>query len=338
MAAPQRLLFLGSGLHNASWRFRIAQYLPHLRERGLAVVGGELHCAWPERLRLLRSAASYDAVCIHRALLPPLELAWLRRAAPRYAFDFDDAIMFRDSSAARMHSPRRERRVRRMLRGATAVLAGNGYLAEWASRHCSRVLLLPTTVDLGAYPLAPPPDGPPVIGWIGTHSTLPYLAARLPALARLAARRPDLTVRVVSDGTIRGADLPLINVPWSLAGEIDELRRFHVGIMPLPDDVWTRGKCAVKILQYFAAGVPVVCSPVGAARDIVEHGRNGFFADSDEEWAAHLEALLADATLRRRMGAAGRALVEAKYSVQSGIPQLLAALLDARAPASIGTD
>ena len=328
MAAPPRLLFLGSGLHNASWRFRIAQYLPHLRERGLAVVGGELHCAWPDRLRLLRSAGGYDAVCIHRALLSPFELAWLRRAAPRYAFDFDDAIMFRDSAAARMRSPRRERRVRRMLRGAAAVLAGNGYLAEWARPHCSRVTVLPTTVDLAAYPAAPPADGPPVIGWIGTHSTLPYLAARLPALTDLAARRPETRLRVVSDGAIVGADLPLANVPWSLAGEADELRRFHVGIMPLPDDVWTRGKCAVKILQYFAAGLPVVCSPVGAARDIVEHGRNGFFASSDAEWVTHLEALLADASLRQRMGAAGRALVEDRYSVQSGLPQLLDVLLD----------
>ena len=329
MAAPPRLLFLGSGLHNASWRFRVAQYMPHLRERGIAVAGGELHCGWAERWRLLASAARYDAVCIHRALLTPLELAWFRRAAPRYAFDFDDAIMFRDSSAARLVSRRRQRRVARMLDGAATVIAGNDYLAEWARPHCAQVRVLPTAVDLAAYPGAPSGDGPPIVGWIGTCSTLMYLRALLPALERLAARQPRLLVRVVSDGALEVADLPLINVPWSLAREADELRRFQVGIMPLPDDLWTRGKCAVKILQYFAAGIPVVCSPVGVARDIVEHGRNGFFATTDDEWVAHLETLLADPALRRRLGAAGRALVASRYSVEAMLPQLLETLLGA---------
>ena len=328
---PPRLLFLGSGLHNASWRFRVAQFMPHLSERGVAVVGGELHCAWPERLRLLASAARYDAVCIHRALLTPFELAWLRRAAPRYTFDFDDAIMFRDSAAVRMVSRRRQRRVARMLRGAAAVIAGNDYLAAWAQPHCARVTVVPTVVDLSAYPIDPPAEDAAVVGWIGTRGTLMYLHAVLPALTRLAARQPRLVVRVVSDGALDAANLPLINVPWSLAGEIDELRRFQVGIMPLPDDLWTRGKCAVKILQYFAAGIPVVCSPVGGARDIVEHGVNGFFATTDEEWTAHLETLLADAALRRRMGAAGRALVEARYSVSATLPRLLDILLEGTA-------
>ena len=327
MADARRLLFLGSGLHNASWRFRVAQFMPYLRERGYAVAGGELHCPWHERLRLLASAARYDAVCVHRVLLNPLELAWLRRAAPRYAFDFDDAIMFRDSAAVRMVSRRRQRRVARMLRGAAAVIAGNDYLADWARPHCEHVSVLPTAVDLAAYPAEPPTDGATVIGWIGTASTLMYLRAVLPALARLAARQPTMIVRVVSDGALDAPDLPLINVAWSLAGEVDELRRFQVGIMPLPDDLWTRGKCAVKILQYFAAGIPVVCSPVGVAREIVEHGRNGFFATSEDEWVTHLEALLADAALRRRMGAAGRALVAERYSVEATLPRLLDVLL-----------
>lgn len=330
-ADPPRLLFLGSGLHNASWRFRVAQYIPHLRERGIAVVGGELHCPWPDRLRLLASAAHYDAACIHRALLNPIELAWLRRAAPRYAFDFDEAIMFRDSAAVRMVSRRRQRRVTRMLRGAASVIAGNDYLAAWARPHCARVSVVPTALDLAAYPAAPPVDGPPVIGWMGTRSTLMYVYAVLPALVRLAARQPRLVVRVVSDRALESADLPLINVSWSLANEVEELRRFQVGILPLHDDPWTRGKCGVKILQYFAAGIPVVCSPVGVARDIVEHGRNGFFATTADEWVTHLEALLTNPGLRQRLGAAGRALVEARYSVDAMLPRLLDALLDGQA-------
>lgn len=331
-AAP-RVLFLGAGLHNASWRFRVAQYLPHLRARGIAASVGELAVAWPGRLRLLASAARYDAVCVHRALLTPIELACLRRAAPRVVFDFDDAIMFRDSAAAHMVSRRRARRVARVLRGATAVLAGNAYLADWAAPRCARVTVLPTAIDLDAFPAEPPAAGPPVIGWIGTHSTLMYLRGALPALARLTTRRPDVTVRAVSDGTIDPDGVRLHNVVWSRSDEVNELRRFQVGIMPLPDDPWTRGKCAVKLLQYFAAGLPVVCSPVGAARDIVEHGRNGFFATSDDEWVTHLETLLADADLRRRFGAAGRALVEARFSVRATLPGFVDTLLGDAAPA-----
>jgi len=320
---PARLLFLGAGLAAASWRFRVAQYLPHLRARGIAVQTADLQCPPRERRRILDDAAGADAVCIHRAWLTRLELRRLRRAARRVVFDFDDAIMFRDSSARRVTSWQRRRRLVRMLRGVDAVVAGNAYLAAWARRVRADVAVVPTAIDLAPYPAAQPADGAPLIGWIGTHSTLMYLGALLPVFHRLAARQPGLRFAVVSDGRFVAPDLPLRCTAWSLAGEVADLRRFQIGIMPLPDDRWTRGKCAAKILQYFAAFVPVVCSPAGANCDVVEHGRNGYFASGDDDWVARLEALLADADLRRRFGAHGRGVVAERFSLEATLPLLL---------------
>lgn len=318
----RRLLFLGADRGGASWRFRVAQYLPSLRQLGFDADTAELPRSLVQRLRMLSAAARYDTVWIHRTLLSPFEHRWLVHAAPRYFFDFDDAIMLRDSAARRFDSWQRRRGFRRMVRGAAVVTAGNAYLAEWAQRYHANVTVIPTAVDLTAYPLTPADGDEAVVGWMGTASNLMYLRGIVPALARLCARRPQVKVKVVCDADFAAASLPVISKRWSLGDEVADLRSFQVGIMPLPDDPWTRGKCAVKILQYFAAGVPVVCAPVGVNREVVDHGRNGFFATTEDEWVARLDELLSDADLRRRFGAHGRSVVEDRYSVQTVMPRL----------------
>lgn len=321
-----RLLFLGAGLDGVSWRFRVAQYLPRLRAMGIeadvADLGGSLRRRW----RALGAAARYDAVCVHRAFLSPFEIAWLRRAAPRYVFDFDDAIMLRDSAAGRFDSRQRRRRFGRAAGGAAAAIAGNAYLAEHARRYQAHVTVIPSAVDPVEYSAAAG-DAEPIIGWIGTRINLMYVRPLIGALARVTQRRPAARIKIVSDGVLDAPDLPLINKAWARADEAADLRSFQVGIMPLPDDPWTRGKCALKILQYFAAGLPVVCSPVGANLDVVEHGRNGYFASTPDEWTARLEELLGDDALRRRFGEHGRALVAERYSVDVVLPRLLEVLL-----------
>jgi glycosyltransferase involved in cell wall biosynthesis len=337
----RHVLFLGDGLGEVSWRFRVAQYLPHLRRAGLQVDVADLHRPLAQRLRVLGNARHYDVVCVHRALLSPIERAWLRRAAPRYVFDFDDAIMFRDSAARRFASRRRLRRFARMAGGAGAVVAGNGYLADWARRYQDRVVVVPTAVDLPEYEVPPragaAPAPVPTIGWIGTRINLMYLRTVLPALERLAQRRPQLRLAVVSDGTLEGAALPVSNKAWSRGEEARDLSSFDVGIMPLPDDPWTRGKCAVKILQYYAAGVPVVCSPVGANLEVVEDGASGYFARTADEWIARLDTLLGDASLRQRFAARGRAVVAERYSVAVTLPRLLEVLHSTRSDAVLGS-
>jgi glycosyltransferase involved in cell wall biosynthesis len=276
------------------------------------------------RWQILGRAAAYDVVCIHRAFLDPLELRLLQRGGRRYLFDFDDAIMFRDSTHSRFDSWQRRWAFRRMVRGAHMSIAGNAYLAQCAARYSERVTVIPTAIDLSAYPPRPLESAPePVVGWIGTRVNLMYLQRIFPALRRLAERRPGLKLKIVSDGFpdhVPGVDL--IRKPWSRSDECADLASFQVGVMPLPDDPWTRGKCAVKILQYFAASLPVVCSPVGANRDVVEPSRNGYFAGTETEWVARLDELLANPEQRRRFGKHGRALVERRFSVESNLPAL----------------
>jgi glycosyltransferase involved in cell wall biosynthesis len=323
-----RVLLLARGLGEVSCRFRLLQYVPHLRARGIEVDVADVRAPLPRRLRTLRACAAYDAVCVHRLLLSAPEASLLRRAAQRYVFDFDDAILFRDSNHARTASWSRRRRFRRMVRLADVVVAGNAYLAECARRYSDRVRVIPTTVDLRE---APPPEREPqprpVVGWMGSASNLGYVRLVLPALRRLRRLRPDVELRLVCDGVLGVCDPLLVELPWSRARERDDLAAFQIGIMPLADDPWTRGKCGAKVLQYFAASLPVVCSPVGSSRELVVHGDNGYLAAGEEEWLACLDDLLGDAEKRRRFGARGRRLVEEQYSAEARVEELAEALL-----------
>lgn len=327
MSAQRRVLFLAHGLDGVSCRFRVLQYVPYLRRMGIQADVADLRAPIGARWSVLRSAAAYDTVCIHRAFLGQLEHRWLLRAAKAYVFDFDDAIMFRDSSQRRFESWQRRARFRRMVAGARTVIAGNSYLAGWASRYTERVTMIPTAIDLTPYPERRTAlSGAPVIGWIGTRINLMYLRAVLPALTRVARKRPDVTLKIVSDDFLDVPGMQVVKKRWSMEDEVDDVMSFDVGIMPLPDDPWTRGKCAVKILQCFAAGVPVVCSPVGANFDVVEHGRNGYFAADGDEWVARLDELLADGEQRTQLGAAGRDTVQRRYSIEANLEALVKVL------------
>jgi len=321
-----KTLVLTSDPHGPSFRFRVGQYLPHLRRLGWCVDTAAVNGSLPQRLTALARGRHYECVWLHRVLLTPVEHALLRAAAPRYVFEFDDAVDRRDSNAPAFASRQRRARFARMVRGATRVVAGNAYLAGLAAECGREAAVLPTAVDVSAFPLLPAADEPPTIGWIGTRSNFVYLRSVLPALARAAERRPDLRLLVVSDGVFEAGAVPVCNKRWSLAEEAADLARMNVGIMPLPDDPWTRGKCGAKLLQYFAAARPAVCSPVGAAREIVEHGVSGYLAATEKEWAERLLELLDDASKRRRFGAAGRARVERDYSLEAVLPRLIAEL------------
>jgi len=327
MSTLRRVLFLASGLGEVSCRFRVLQYIPHLKRLGIQADVADLHVPMGARWKILRTASTYDTICIHRAFLSPLEQRWLRHAGKSYVFDFDDAIMFRDSSHRHFKSWQRWWRFRRMVAGARTVIAGNSYLAGWASRYSKRVTTIPTAIDLTAYPERRAEFGQePVIGWIGTRINLMYLRAIVPALTRLARKRPDMKLKIVADGVLDIPGVRVTNKRWSSEDEVEDVLSFQVGIMPLPDDPWTRGKCAVKILQYFAASVPVVCSPVGANIEVVADGRSGYLARTEDEWVARLDELLGDEARRRRFGAAGRGMVERKYSLDANLDQFVDAL------------
>lgn len=277
-------------------------------------------------------APSYDAVWISREMLPfgpPLLERFLIWRCPRVILDMDDALHISDKQSSHW-LPRLLRdygKFGRMASRYTAVVCGNAYLADFYLRHSANVQIIPTVVEPDRYATVTPTDSDLVrIGWIGTPLNRHHVELLQPVFLALAQQRRFKLIIV-------GLNEPLCwNLPdvcylkWNLAAELDFFKQFDIGIMPLKDSPFARGKCAFKLLQYMAAGQPVIASPVGANCDVIENGRNGFLADTEEEWLTALRTLIDDSSLRRSMGAAGRDLVRRSYSVESAWPPYAALL------------
>jgi glycosyltransferase involved in cell wall biosynthesis len=278
------------------------------------------------RRAVLSQAKEYDVIVIFREasmLGPAVYERLLARTGKPIIFDFDDAIWVRDTRSVngwftQLRFPGKTSTVCRI---ASAVVVGNEYLANYARGRNDNVHVIPSTVDLDLFPLQPPLDqeSPFVIAWTGSGSTLAHLETARAALERFGRKRKTVLLVICSRPPDRAFDgLELQFVPWSAATEATYLGRSHVGIMPLPDDEYTRGKGGYKALLYMAAGRPVVLSPVGVNAAIVEHGRNGLWARSVDEWVGALDALADSRELRNRLARAGRLTVEKGYSAESG--------------------
>lgn len=318
------LLFISKGEDSASTRYRAFTYFPYLQQAGwqadhITATQGPL-----QRLNILRRARQADVVVIVRKTLSPLFLKLLRCASRRLVFDFDDAIFVRSNGQP---SKRREKGFRRTMAVCDAVWAGNSYLADAASTLNQHVVLLPTSVQPEKYNIvADKPQSHLDLVWIGSHSTRKYLVEALPALETLAQRHPQLRLKIIADFHLETTHLDTIAVTWTASDEARELAASHIGIAPMPDNPWTRGKCALKILQYMAAGLPVVASPAGVNKDVVMEGETGYLALSDTQWTERLEELIGDASLRRQLGLNGRRRVLEGYSETATANKMLAGL------------
>lgn len=330
-----RGLFLVQSVDGAAARYRVGQYLPYLRARGIECAVEAVAATFEERWTQFSRAAEYDFVFLQRKLLPAFWWWRLRRSARKLVFDFDDAIMFRSASKSNPHSRGRMRAFRRTVRGAELVLCGNRFLLEQAldaggrtNRRTAtgaplRPVVVPTVVDTDCYPehhSAEP--GAVTLGWIGSRSTLRYLEAIGPVLNEIGRTRPGVRLKVVCDRFPEFTGLPVVRVPWSEETEAAELASCDIGLMPLSDDLWSRGKCGLKILQYHAAGIPCVASPVGVNRELINDGATGALATTIDEWVSKLEAMINDATARLSMGRAGRAQVVERWSLAAWQPRL----------------
>ena len=336
----------------ASSRVRMYQYLPALRSAGVDVEVSPLfdgeyvralysrQRAWSaiargyaRRLRAQWSAGSFDVVWIEKELLPwlPSAAEWLR-GKPTVMVDYDDAVFHRyDQHRSRLVRHMLGGRIDAVMRKAEVVTAGNAYLAEHAlAAGCRHVERLPTVVDAFRYTprVASAQPGPVVVGWIGSPATAQYLQALAPVIERL---REHTAIRAVAVGArpdqVMGT--PFEALPWSESTEATLVAGFDIGIMPLPDEPWERGKCGYKLIQYMACGIPVVASPVGVNKEIVVPGVNGALADTPEQWLAALARLADDPAERSRQGAEGRRRVEEWYSLQAQAPRLLAIVQEA---------
>jgi glycosyltransferase involved in cell wall biosynthesis len=312
-------------------RYRLAAFRPWLEQAGHRLELRPFPRSWWSRLRLSHDLRDTDAVLVQRKLLPLWQLHLLRRSVRYLLFDFDDAVFLRDSYAAKgMHSSRNQRRFTAMARAADTIIAGNAFLAEEAARWAGaeRVQVIPTCVDPGHYACAQHPHGRNGLElvWVGSSSTLRGLEAARPLLEEIGRRLPGLRLKLICNRFLQLDHLPVIECLWSEAGEVEAIAAADVGVSWVPDDLWSLGKCGLKVLQYMAAGLPVVANPVGVQSDLVRHGVTGFLAATPGQWIEGLSRLAHDPALRQRMGRAGRERVAKDFGVAIGAGRWLEVL------------
>lgn len=285
------------------------------------------------RFWVLLSVGRYDLVCIEKELfpfLPPVAEWCLARLGKGYVVDYDDAVFHNyDSHPRALIRHLLGKKIAQVMRYSKVVFAGNEYLKSYALKAgANRVEILPTVVQLSKYPLKKTkPSLRLSIGWVGSPTTMKYLMTLESVFRKLALSYPlELIVINAKDTALTEMGIPLRLIPWTEEEEGERIAEMDIGIMPLPDDKWEQGKCAYKLIQYMACGLPVVASPVGMNQEVVKHGENGFLADSEAEWIFYLETLIQDATLRSRMGNAGRTLVQSEYTLERNFGKMVGVL------------
>lgn len=339
--AKKRALFLTSGRWVPSSRFRVLQFLPQLQRDGwtttvapcvpnkyashhdypggpaidAALTLAKLHSRFWSSLR----APFYDLVYVERELIPyltPTPEEFIRLLNPNLIFDFDDAIFLR-------YADREVNPVATVVKLSKTVIAGNEFLGEWALRHNDNVWVLPTAVDTDRYtPRKDSPGNGRTLVWTGSSSNLVNLDLVRPALQLAVERWPDLTLRIICDRPPEGEfACRLEYVPWSPEVEVEAVRTADIGIMPLPNEEWTHGKCGYKVLQYMACGLATMSAPYGIIPDVIDAGTAGIAAQDTEEWMDGFERLIEDRELRLLLGQAARDRVDSIYSVKAVYPR-----------------
>jgi glycosyltransferase involved in cell wall biosynthesis len=347
-----RLLALVPSLYDKSpgQRYRLEQWEPLLRERGVDITYAPFECAelndvvykqgqiakklrlvvqaLGRRAALLSKLTNYDVIYLHReaALLGPAVFERLiHRSGVPIVFDFDDAIFlsYKSPSNGYLSYLKFAGKTKTNCRLAAHVMVGNPYLAEYARQFNQNVSIIPTTIDTDKYKPVNIEDasGPVVIGWTGSHSTVQHLDTLRSALAKLA-QRESIRLRVIGTPNYQIEGVEFETIMWRSETEVEDLSAVDIGIMPLPDDNWARGKCGAKALQFMAMGIPTVCSPVGVNTDIIQDNENGLIANSEDEWIEKLSLLIRSRELRARLGKAGRQTIEQRFSAAVQAPRV----------------
>jgi len=310
-----RLLIIISNPKRASFRQRVAVHLDSLHANGVDCKVAKLPSGPFTRRKLFQQAADYDCVILHKKALNYLNAVWLRRYSKKIIYDFDDAIMY-DAGNPDKPSLKRQKAFQRTVSLADMVIAGNEYLAEHAMEFNKNVEVLPTGLDTKPYIIRnmPEKDNKIRLVWIGSRSTLRYLAEIKPVLEEIGLRFDNVVLRIICDHFFDLHNMPVEKCEWSIKTQISDLITSDIGLAPLPDNRFTRGKCGFKILQYAAASLPIVTSPVGVNLEYVRDGMTGFQASSSPEWIDKITKLIKNAELRKKMGTTGRVNVE-KYDI-----------------------
>lgn len=334
-----------------SQRFRFEQYLTFLEEAGFSYdyswlideaddkffyQPGNMHIkirvfvkSWLRRLKHVLNAGNYDIVFVHREAFMTGSIFFeklIKKSGAKLVFDFDDAIWHYDVSDAnrKLGWLKRPSKTKEIIRLSDAVIAGNSYLSNYASPLNNKVSVIPTTIDTNYHKPHVLRDWDPAtvcIGWTGSLTTVKHFRTIEPVLKRIKEKYGDkVRFKLIGDATYHNPEIDLRGVAWKLESEVEDLSDIDIGIMPLPNDEWAKGKCGFKGLQYMAMEVPAVLSPVGVNMEIIRHGENGFLASAEEEWESVLSLLIENPSLRREIGKSARKDIEQKYSVNSQWP------------------
>jgi glycosyltransferase involved in cell wall biosynthesis len=300
-----------------SSRVRLLNLLPELEKEGIHAHVMSYPRRIGDKLRLMRKCREFDITFLQKKMPSPLDVTLLRSFSRKLVFDFDDAIYYRHDAQEVLESSTRHQKFNFLVKRVDLVIAGNKVLSDYSAQFNKNVVIVPSAVEtrnipVKDYSLA---SEKIVIGWVGGGINLHHLGA-LSAVFQGLSKNYPIELRVISNKTI---DIQAVNVrfvPWRLATQEEEIALFDIGVMPLPLNRHSEGKCGYKALQYMAATVPPVVSDVGVNRDIVEHGREGLVAKTNDAFYEALKLLIEDRSLRQEMGINARRKVEKRYSVE----------------------
>jgi glycosyltransferase involved in cell wall biosynthesis len=301
------LLILTNNPKRASFKQRIEVYLDILRNNNIDCEIAVLPLGWVARRKLFVSAREFDAVFLHKKKLNPLDAFWLRRYSKKIIYNFDDAVMYDENNPFR-DNWLRHIAFRRTVRLADMVIVGSSYLAQHAKKFNGHVEVLPLGLKVSDYNVAAhaKTDDKIRLVWIGSSSTLKYLEEIRPAVEAIGSHFPNVVLRIIGDKFLSLPNMSVEKHLWSEQAKALDLVTSDVGLAPLPDNRFTQGKCSFKVLEYSAAGLPVVASPVGTNRENIREGITGFLSTDIRQWIEKITTLVKDPQLRQTMGRQGR--------------------------------
>lgn len=306
-----KLLIVTNNPSRASFRLRIEDHLDFLRQQGIQSEIRAMPRRMVDRWRLFKASGCYDAVLLHRKCLNFWDAAVFAHYRPITIFDFDDAIMHSTSRPDSRYTSH-YRLFRRTAKMMDVMIAGNENLADYARRYCTKVVVLPTGLDTVSYQRSEVPKDRNQIRlvWIGSESTLKYLADLRPVFEEVGKIHKNVILRIIADTFFDLENMKVEKCPWSLKTQIPDLLSSDIGLAPLPDNHFTRGKCGFKILQYFAAGLPVIASPVGVNESFIRESSAGLVASTPSQWKEAIEKMIKNIALSRQFGENGKKFVQ----------------------------
>ncbi|MEK6616813.1 MAG: glycosyltransferase family 4 protein [Bacteroidota bacterium] len=344
-----KILFIGAHRLNRSpsQRFRFEQYFSFLERNGFECHLSYLLSEADDRIfysegnfikkvsvvvksflrrrKDISKAKEYDIIFIQREAFMTGSVYFekqLKKTGKKIVFDFDDAVWLPNVSEGnrKFEWMKNFAKTKTIIELSDSVIAGNNFLADYAGRFTKNTIVIPTTIDTSYHQkqVFSKDDVKICIGWTGSHTTIRHFEHAIPVLKKLKEKFPDkIYFKVIGDNTFENKELCIKGVLWKLENEISELSEFDIGIMPLPDDEWAKGKCGLKGLQYMSLEIPTVMSPVGVNNEIISDGVNGFLAGNESEWIEKISLLIENPEVRKKIGTEARKTVEDNYSVNS---------------------